>query len=130
MIATGLALAAPAAAQTHPRVTGAAAAAPVVAADAPVVRPVVRAVPAPQDAAPGAPASASASPPAVRKEQFGDITRGLLGMQAGGLRAGPGLPLQGAVASAAWRRYMDSFEHPIPQWFGERVQSPSSASAR
>ncbi|WP_262344719.1 DUF3613 domain-containing protein, partial [Bordetella pertussis] len=29
--------------------------------------------------------------------------------QADGRRAGPGLPLQGPVASAAWQRYLESF---------------------
>ncbi|MFJ1051189.1 DUF3613 domain-containing protein, partial [Bordetella bronchiseptica] len=37
-------------------------------------------------------------------------------------RAGPGLPLQGPVASAAWQRYLESFSQPIPQWFGERIE--------
>ncbi|MDQ8031733.1 MAG: DUF3613 domain-containing protein, partial [Bordetella sp.] len=41
--------------------------------------------------------------------------------QADGRRAGPGQPLQGPVASAAWRRYIQSFEHPLPEWFGDRV---------
>ncbi|ETH13938.1 PF12266 domain protein [Bordetella pertussis STO1-SEAT-0007] len=42
--------------------------------------------------------------------------------QADGRRAGPGLPLQGPVASAAWQRYLESFSQPIPQWFGERIE--------
>ncbi|WP_376849448.1 DUF3613 domain-containing protein, partial [Bordetella pertussis] len=42
--------------------------------------------------------------------------------QADGRRAGPGLPLQGPVASAAWQRYLASFSQPIPQWFGERIE--------
>ncbi|MEN6201852.1 DUF3613 domain-containing protein [Bordetella pertussis] len=48
--------------------------------------------------------------------------RGLLAAQADGRRAGPGLPLQGPVASAAWQRYLESFSQPIPQWFGERIE--------
>lgn len=135
----GLLAAGHAAAQQPPPV-GAAAAPPVAqaqpvapAGQAPAVRPVVRQVQEPS--APGA-ASPAASPPAQgassaapaqaaqeapRDEQFGDITRGLVGLQAAGLRSGPGLPLQGPVATAAWNRYMKSFELPIPQWFDERV---------
>ena len=52
----------------------------------------------------------------------GAVTRGLLAAQADGRRAGPGLPLQGPVASAAWQRYLESFSQPIPQWFGERIE--------
>ncbi|WP_167402516.1 DUF3613 domain-containing protein [Bordetella pertussis] len=46
----------------------------------------------------------------------------MLAAQADGRRAGPGLPLQGPVASAAWQRYLESFSQPIPQWFGERIE--------
>lgn len=141
LAAVGL-LAAGGAAAQQPPLTGTAGAPPVAqtqpvtpAGQAPVARPVVRQVqeaPAPAAAAPAASpaaqaASAQPATPAAqepsREEQFGDITRGLVGLQAAGLRSGPGLPLQGPVATAAWSRYMKSFEHPIPQWFGERVSN-------
>lgn len=99
--------------------------APVAASAAakPAGQAVVRQVPSPAQADAAAPSAApAATAPAPREEQFGDITRGLIGLQASGQRAGPGQPLQGAVATAAWKRYMKSFEHPIPQWFGDGVQ--------
>ncbi|SAI72443.1 Protein of uncharacterised function (DUF3613) [Bordetella ansorpii] len=139
LAAIGLLAAGGAAAQQQP-VTGTAATPPVAqaqpvapAGQTPAGRPVVRQVQeaaAPAAAAPAAasaavaqaaPSATPAAQEAPREEQFGDITRGLVGLQAAGLRAGPGQPLQGPVATAAWNRYMKSFEHPIPQWFGERV---------
>ncbi|AOB39481.1 DUF3613 domain-containing protein [Bordetella parapertussis] len=109
-------LAAGAAAQTHPPLTAAPAApAPASASPAPAAeRPVVR-----QVAAPAAPAAAA---PAPDDGAVGAVTRGLLAAQADGRRAGPGLPLQGPVASAAWQRYLESFSQPVPQWFGERIE--------
>ncbi|KDC94148.1 PF12266 family protein [Bordetella bronchiseptica MBORD675] len=108
-------LAAGAAAQTHPPLT-AAPAAPAPASPAPAAeRPVVRQVAAPA----AAPAAAAA---AADEDAVGAVTRGLLAAQADGRRAGPGLPLQGPVASAAWQRYLESFSQPIPQWFGERIE--------
>ncbi|MGY0851007.1 DUF3613 domain-containing protein, partial [Bordetella bronchiseptica] len=74
-------------------------------------------------AAPAAPAAApAAAAPAPDDGAVGAVTRGLLAAQADGRRAGPGLPLQGQVASAAWQRYLESFSQPIPQWFGERIE--------
>ncbi|MFJ0415694.1 DUF3613 domain-containing protein, partial [Bordetella bronchiseptica] len=70
-----------------------------------------------------APAAApAAAAPAPDDGAVGAVTRGLLAAQADGRRAGPGLPLQGPVASAAWQRYLESFSQPIPQWFGERIE--------
>ncbi|MGY0699579.1 DUF3613 domain-containing protein [Bordetella bronchiseptica] len=111
-------LAASAAAQTPPPFTTVPAdpapASPAPAAERPVVR---------QVAAPAAPAAApAAAAPAPDDGAVGAVTRGLLAAQADGRRAGPGLPLQGQVASAAWQRYLESFSQPIPQWFGERIE--------
>ncbi|OZI76973.1 DUF3613 domain-containing protein, partial [Bordetella genomosp. 6] len=64
----------------------------------------------------------AAAAPAADDDAVGSVTRGLLAAQADGRRAGPGLPLQGPVASAAWQRYLESFSQPIPQWFGERIE--------
>ncbi|MFJ0977359.1 DUF3613 domain-containing protein, partial [Bordetella bronchiseptica] len=53
----------------------------------------------------------------------GDLRRAFgMRQENRGRRAGPGLPLQGPVASAAWQRYLESFSQPIPQWFGERIE--------
>ncbi|MBP6020569.1 MAG: DUF3613 domain-containing protein [Burkholderiaceae bacterium] len=87
---------------------------------APPARPIVRAVPtpAPVVAAP----SASASRP-VGTERVGDVTQQLLAAQAQGVRAGIEQPMLGATATAAWNRYINSFNHPIPEWFEETVET-------
>ena len=82
------------------------------AADAPVVR---------QVESPAAAPAPAAARPAVR-EGIGDITRGLLAAQADGRRAGTELPILGDVASASYRRYVDSFTLPIPAFFEETVE--------
>lgn len=76
-----------------------------------------------QDAAPEAPAAPIAV--AVR-ERMGDVTRGLLALQADGQSAGGELPILGPVSTASWNRYLDSFNQAIPQWFTEKVESDSN----
>lgn len=85
-------------------------------ADAPVVRQ-VEAAPAPTPAA----AQAEPAPIAV-----GDITRALLAAQADGRRAGSELGIPGPVASASWKRYVDSFTYPIPELFDARLEKSTS----
>jgi len=119
-------------AATPSPVAPAAAAAPVPAASAPAApasagRPVVRpvaAAPAPQPSAAVAaqPSTASAAQAGARDEDTGDVTRLLLAAQADGRRAGNELPMLGAAAGRAWQRYLDSFTHPIPERFDERVE--------
>ena len=124
---TGGAAAQPAAAQP------AAVAAPAAPAQAMPNRPVVRQVQTPMPAAApqgatGGPAVASApaqAAPAPQRENFGDVTRGLLAAQADGRRAGAALPILGPVSTAAWNRYLESFRQPIPQWFTEKVKTDS-----
>lgn len=108
-------------------------------------RPVVQQVqtPMPQpaaQAAPAAPAASAASPqaaspqaaaaqaaaPAAVEENFGDVTRALLAAQADGRRAGGALPVLGPVSTAAWNRYLESFSHPIPEYFQKRVQTKNT----
>lgn len=93
-------------------------AAPPAAAPMPA-RPVVQQVQTPLPQA--APPAAQPTEPAA--EAFGDITRGLLAAQADGRRAGAALPVLGATSTAAWNRYLESFSHPIPEWFTKRVQT-------
>jgi len=130
------------AAQMNAPLTGGAAAQPVapgaaVAPSAPQAAPVasqampdravVRQVQTPMPATPAArpaPAPAAASS-AEAREDFGDVTRGLLAAQADGRRAGGALPILGPVSTAAWNRYLESFRQPIPQWFAERVKTDS-----
>lgn len=88
-------------------------------------RPVVAAVPAPATVA-ATPAVATASAPASRpvvREQIGDVTQQLLAAQAQGVRAGIEQPMLGATATASWERYINSFKHPIPEWFEKTVDT-------
>ena len=43
--------------------------------------------------------------------------------QVAGTQAGPVLPTLGAAAGRSWKRYLDSFDHPIPDRFEETVQA-------
>ncbi|MFY2999625.1 DUF3613 domain-containing protein, partial [Achromobacter xylosoxidans] len=95
-------------------------AAPAAAAQMPA-RPVVQQVQTPMPQA--APQAAPAEP---APEAFGDITRGLLAAQADGRRAGAALPVLGAVSTAAWNRYVNSFTRPIPEWFTKRVETENT----
>ncbi|CAM4181481.1 DUF3613 domain-containing protein [Kerstersia similis] len=64
-------------------------------------------------------------------ERTGQVTRSLLAAQATGALngrnvAGQALPALGATAGLTWQRYVDSFTHPIPEWFEEKVEDNSS----
>ncbi|MFY0476916.1 DUF3613 domain-containing protein [Achromobacter marplatensis] len=83
------------------------------------------ATPAPVAAQTGAPAAVQPAAAPVQ-EGVGDVTRGLLAAQADGRRAGGALPILGPVSSAAWTRYVDSFRHPIPEWFQKRVETKNT----
>lgn|SRR5690606_32632692 len=125
-------------AQMNAPLTGGAAAQPVAPASPQAIpaRPVVRQVQTPMPAAAptaatstaaastGAASTAPAS--AQRDEAVGDVTRALMAAQADGRRAGGALPILGPVSSASWQRYLDSFRQPIPQWFGEKVETDSN----
>ncbi|AKC72578.2 DUF3613 domain-containing protein [Pandoraea oxalativorans] len=67
------------------------------------------------------------SPPVVgspaRDGMLGDETEALLAVQSNNLAAGPGLPMLGATASRAYRRYLESFNYAIPAFFTTMVQS-------
>lgn len=58
----------------------------------------------------------SGRPPAV-----GDTARHLLSSQADGRAAGAAQPMLGATASLSWKRYVDSFTHPIPEFYESSV---------
>ncbi|CUJ70662.1 DUF3613 domain-containing protein [Achromobacter xylosoxidans] len=107
-------------AQATPVPATASTAAPAAAAQMPA-RPVVQQVQTPMPQA--APQAAPAEP---APEAFGDITRGLLAAQADGRRAGAALPVLGAVSTAAWNRYVNSFTRPIPEWFTKRVETENT----
>ncbi|CFB64614.1 DUF3613 domain-containing protein [Pandoraea apista] len=63
----------------------------------------------------------------ARDGMLGDETEGLLALQASNLAAGPGLPMLGATASRAYKRYLDSFAYPIPQFYPTMIQSDSAS---
>jgi hypothetical protein len=133
LAALGLLLALPAMAQQTP-LTGrmmdgrdaAPAATPALAAP-----PATTNLPAPPPQAPAnapvaAPQSTDLSPPPAPAagdddNAIGSTTRSLLRMQASGSQAGNRLPMLGDEASASYRRYIQSFGHPIPEFFETTV---------
>lgn len=64
-----------------------------------------------------------------RPAQVGDATRALLRLQASGERAGTPLPILGDQASASYKRYLDSFTHPIPAHLTPNVRPDASGGA-
>jgi len=84
--------------------------------------------PPPPDAASRDMATAAAPGPTARDEPvaIGQVTRQLLRMQVDGSHAGRRLPMLGDEASAAYRRYIDSFSHPIPEFFETTVGKDGS----
>jgi hypothetical protein len=57
------------------------------------------------------------SAPPFHASQIGDTTRYVLQLQADGTQAGKPLPILGDEATATYRRYLKSFEHPIPDFY-------------
>ena len=51
------------------------------------------------------------------RSQVGDTTRALLQLQADNSRPGTVLPMLGEAASRSYQRYLNSFDHPIPEYF-------------
>lgn len=64
------------------------------------------------------PPTAPSTPVPERKQ-----THKLFELQADKNRPGQALPVLGATANRSWQRYLDSFTHPIPEQFEERVSS-------
>ncbi|MBK1779954.1 DUF3613 domain-containing protein [Advenella sp. WQ 585] len=60
----------------------------------------------------------------VPPEALGKTTRSLLAMQADPNRAGTPHTMLGATATIAWDRYLNSFNHAIPEWFEEKIEDP------
>lgn len=133
LAALGLALALPAAAQQTPitghmmdgrapATTPAPAPMPAPAPAAPAPLPATAAAdPAPQ-ALPPPPAPAEAvAPMSADAGDIGSVTRQLLRLQADGSQAGHALPMLGDEATASYRRYLQSFNHPIPEFFETTV---------
>jgi hypothetical protein len=64
--------------------------------------------------------------PVVR--QVGDATKEWLQLQSSGAEASEPLPMLGAEATAAYRRYLDSFNSKIPPFFASSLQSQQGSS--
>lgn len=62
----------------------------------------------------------------VPPEPLGKTTRSLLAMQADTNRPGTPHTMLGATATIAWDRYVNSFNHAIPEWFEEKIEDPSN----
>jgi len=61
-----------------------------------------------------------------RSPVVGATARHLLESQASGRIAAPAQPMSGATASASWKRYVDTFSHPVPEFFESRVGKKTS----
>jgi len=57
------------------------------------------------------------------KTPSGVTTRELLRLQASGEAAAPLLPMLGQTSTAAYKRYLESFNHRIPEFFDTTVES-------
>ncbi|GAA4334513.1 hypothetical protein GCM10023144_26840 [Pigmentiphaga soli] len=68
--------------------------------------------------------SATRTVPWTGSTANGALTRAVLRAQAEGRYAGPPLPTLGATAARSWSRYVDSFGHPIPEFY-ETTSQPS-----
>lgn len=85
--------------------------------------------PAPTSSAPAVAEQENAAPTTVAVAtptaagELGDSTRALLRMQAEGSHAGRALPMLGETASRSYQRYINSFEHPIPEFFEATLPS-------
>lgn len=83
----------------------------------------------------GAPLAADAQPAPEEEEplspmrvspRIGDATMDLLNMQADGSAAAPVLPMLGVTAELSWQRYLDSYKHPIPEFYENKIQKIGS----
>lgn len=86
-------------------------------------------------AAPGSQQQAQAQPAAPLKTEavvrhvtlVGDATLSILALQRNGQLAAPPQPMLGAEASAAYARYLKSFDHPIPEHLDSSVGTVGGA---
>ncbi|CAE6738948.1 hypothetical protein R69619_02383 [Paraburkholderia nemoris] len=69
------------------------------------------------------PAEATQAP--VRASEVGHSTRAWLDLQSSNTQAAPALPMLGAEAGLAYRRYMESFKSKIPDLYGSALGTGS-----
>lgn len=67
-----------------------------------------------------------------RRHEIGETTHQLLELQASGRAGAPVQPMTGDEAAASYKRFIDSFSHPIPEYFqtmvGQRAGGSGSGS--
>ncbi len=63
------------------------------------------------------------------RPQLGDTTRALLQLQASGERAGKPHTVLGDQASRSYARYLESFDHPIPEYLEHSVRKDVGGSS-
>ncbi|NYH19475.1 DUF3613 domain-containing protein [Paraburkholderia bryophila] len=64
----------------------------------------------------------------VRASEVGHSTRTWLDLQSSNAQAAPALPMLGAEAGLAYRRYMESFKSKIPDLYGSMLNTAGSGS--
>lgn len=67
---------------------------------------------------------------AVANSEIGHSTHAWLDLQRSNEQAAPALPMLGAEAGYAWRRYLKSFDTAIPASFGSSVDTGGSGSGQ
>ncbi|HWW99747.1 DUF3613 domain-containing protein [Collimonas sp.] len=77
-------------------------------------------------AVPDQSSSAATPPERYARVRIGDVTHTLLQAQADGRVAGARLPMLGATADVSWQRYLDSFKHPLPEFYENKVTKKQS----
>ncbi|RDK03901.1 DUF3613 domain-containing protein [Paraburkholderia lacunae] len=61
--------------------------------------------------------------PPMRASEVGHATRAWLELQSSNTQAAPALPMLGAEAGLAYRRYMESFKSRIPELYGSALNN-------
>ena len=68
-----------------------------------------------------------AAQPPVRASEIGHSTRAWLDLQSSNAQGAPALPILGAEAGLAYRRYMESFKSKIPDLYGSALSTGSGS---
>jgi hypothetical protein len=68
-----------------------------------------------------------AAQPPVRASEIGHSTRAWLDLQSSNAQGAPALPMLGAEAGLAYRRYMESFKSKIPDLYGSALSTGSGS---
>jgi len=63
----------------------------------------------------------------LASDDLGKTTIDLLSLQASGRAAAPGVPIPGDQETASYKRYIDTFSKPIPDFFSNTIKSNSGS---